>query len=401
MLSRIRYAAGPAGVPCALTADPFDLGAEDKPEAPTAFRVFKFGANTSDKGTFIFDEKAAESVMLAFAKKETPLTMDYEHQAAQDPPIEAPASAYSWVPEIRKGELWATNVKWTARAKGLIESREYTRFSPLFLSDPKTKRVVKIINCALTNTEALDGVTTLVPVAATATTTTGADPMKTMKCSVASCLKALKAPTDTDDGDAVSCSHHTLSATGLSAVALTAIGMKSSLSEAEQITQLGALTSLRAGVLAITGKSEPLEALAVITAWKANEAELVKLNTRIAEIESVGLRAQLETIVKDAVEGGKVAPMDRSIPKITDDLVAGYMTFTGGKITDKVVTALKADLDGRQKIAGVAPTKQAEGGATALTAEEITMADQMSIPHDDMRAHKAKAVTAQAAAAAK
>ncbi len=248
---------------------------------------------------------------------------------------------------------------------------------------------MKIINCALTNTEALDGVTPLVPIAATATTPTGAEPMKTMKCSVASCLKALKAPTETEDGDPVACSHHALgAATGLSAVALTAIGMKAGLSESQQIEQLSALTSLRASILALTGKTDPIDALAAINAWKANEGELVKLNARVAEIESVKLRADLEAAVKDAVEGGKVAPQDRSIPKITDDLIAGYLTLTGGKVTAGVVTALKADLAGRQKIAGAAETTQAAAGLIALSAAEKTMFESMGIPEKDMLAYK-------------
>jgi len=392
MVPRIRYHASADGVPAGLSASPFDLGADvEKPVAPTEFRIFKAGINASDKGNFLFDETAAMSVMKAFEKKQTPLTMDYEHMAASDPPVKAPASASSWVPEVRNGELWATRVNWTATARGEIERREYTRFSPLFLAEPKTNRIMRIINCTLTNTEALDGIE---PLVAASTTAPGVVAMKTIKCKA--CSKSLKIATGDGDGDSdeVMCTDHPVMMTALSAVGLRGK------SEHEVVEALTALTSFQAQAIALTGKPTAAEALGVLSAWKSNDSQIASLTAKLAEQETVKLRADIDALVKTAVDDGKIAPQGRAMTKIADDMLAKYLAFTGGKITDVVLTSLRAEVAGLSKIVSTTATTQVEGGAIALTADEKLMAAQMNVSEDDMRKHKVEAAKAHSAAAA-
>lgn len=390
MLHKYRFTDGQPGIPGWLTTDLVDRSSTEKQPAPTEFRIFRAGANPSDKGTFIFDEIAAASVMRAFAKKITPLTMDYEHMVAADPPIPAPASCSSWVPEVRNGELWATRCNWTTKAKTAIEDREYTRFSPLFRNDPKTKRILSIINCTLTNTEALDGVDTLV---AASTTASGVVAMKTVNCKL--CNKSLKVATESgEEGDEVMCTAHPVMLTALSALGLRGKG------EHEVVEALTSLQSFQAQAVALTGKATAAEALGVLAAWKANDGQIAALTAQVEEQKTIKLRAEIDTLVKAAVDEGKIAPQGRAMTKIADDMLAKYLAFTGGKITDVVMTSLRAELGGLSKIVSTTATTQAEGGAIALTADEKMMAAQMGVSEDDMRKHKVEAAKAQTAAAA-
>lgn len=373
--------------PHALSTDPFDLGGDpDKLTAPSEFRIFRAGVNTSSKGDFLFDDKAAESVMRAFREKGATLTMDYEHQALAYPPVKALASASSWVPEVRGGELWATRVHWTDEAKNEIEKRQYTRFSPAFVTEPTSNRITKIINCALTNTEALNHTEPLVA-ATHAHHIHEGDPMK--KCNV--CSEEIK-----DDEDVMHAGHANK---GGMLSALSVMGLKADAGETKLIEALGEVNGFRSAVFAITGKREPGEALAILNAWKSNGEQIVTLTARIAEQATVTLRAQAVSLVTAAVEAGKIAPKGREMSKIVDDEVAPYVALRDGKFDDKVIAALTANLGARDAIVSTTKTKEAEGGAVALTADDKAMALSMGVSEDDMRAMKVTGKLAQAAAA--
>ena len=371
----------------ALSSEIFSLGDDAaKPVAPTEFRIFKKGLNTSDKGDFVFDELAAASVMAAFAKKSNSLTIDYEHQAAQDPPVIAPAAASSWVPEIRDGELWATRVNWTDRARSMIEAREYTRFSPLFFSDPKSKRILKVINCALTNVEALDGIENLV--AASAMHHEG-DTTMAKKMSCKTCTKALKAPTDDDDGDEVMCT-----ACGAAPKMLTAIGLKADATGAEALAALSSLQTFRSTVFELTGKSNPTEAVAVLLSWKGSGDEVVKLRAAAEKAENDRLQVELNAIFDDGVKAGKFAPAEVEAKKV--ELCAPFFKFSGGKVTAEILTALRGIVGAQAaKVSTTPTTPSKDGGAVAvLTDEDRKMARQMGHSDEQALAYKKLALKA-------
>lgn len=351
-----------------------ELGQDNEP--PTEFRIFRAGLNTSDKGNFMFDTEAARSVMAAFAKKGTALTMDYEHMAASDPPQIAPASASSWLPEIRNGELWATNVNWTPRAREMIKAREYTRFSPLFFHDPKTMRVLRVLNCALTNVEALDNVQPLVA-ASNNPVPQGDRPMKKMACKA--CLKALKAPTDDDDGDEVTCTACS-GATGTKM--LTAIGLRVDVSDQVALAELSGLTSFRSTVMGLTGKGTAAEALGVIAGWKANGEELTALRARVEEGEAKQLRAEFDGVIETASKEGKLSPAEGQ------SLGATMLKLTGGKVTKEAIEGLKAHVATLGKKVTTDPTKERPGGSAVLTSEDVQIAKAMGNDPKDVEKYK-------------
>lgn len=130
---------------------------------PTEFRLFARGTNRTKKGDFLFDDAAAKAVQrnadtwgLADG-----YSLDYQHDAlnAAIPGHERIAAGW-FKPEVRNGELWATNVRWTPRAAKALSEREFRYVSPTFRHEGG--RVVELINVALTNTPATHGIAPLV-----------------------------------------------------------------------------------------------------------------------------------------------------------------------------------------------------------------------------------------------
>jgi phage I-like protein len=337
-------------------------------KAPTAFRIFRAGKNTSDKGTFTFDEDSATKVMAAYERKvgdsDGALTMDYEHQSLNtilngQP---APNSARAWRPEVRQTsdgpELWAVDVMWTSRAKTYIEEGEYQYISPVF--DAPENHIERVVNLALTNIPALDGLEPLIAASARASIrtdpdmdgdddtdpkkdpdhdgpmyglTNGENPMKS--CTV--CSKAIGA-----DDEVV---HQECSAGAIHHKMATALGLGTDASQRHALSAVSSLVALRSTLFELTGKGAPEEALAVIAGWKGRETEVQQLRTQLADEGEKRLRAEWDKVLDDAATTGRLAPQGAERKAITESL----LSFTGGKVTEQSVKAL------RQQVEAMAP----------------------------------------------
>lgn len=136
---------------------------------PTEFRIFPRGTFSTTKGEFTFDDASAKSVLAAWRDHGIELSLDYEHAALEDSgEIAGGAPAAGWYGlEVRDGQLWAVNVRWTPRAAEYLGNREYRYISPAFTTDAKG-RVTRLINVALTNLPATDDLPALVAAKAVA-----------------------------------------------------------------------------------------------------------------------------------------------------------------------------------------------------------------------------------------
>jgi phage I-like protein len=366
-----------------------ELAADGAP--PTEFRIFSYGQNPSDKGTFIFDEKAAKLVMAAFSKKGMALTMDYEHQALNAPDNGAPApnSCYSWTPEVRKNdagkpELWATNAKWTEKAAAHIKAREYLYFSPAFETEPDTMRVARILNMALTNIPALDKQEPLVAASQ------GDGPMKKMLC--IACSTALRAPSDDSDGDEVACSTCLSAAKAASKMtALTAVvGLKAG-ADADAITsEVRSLSSFRAGVIATLGVDSFDKAMGEIVALKARAAQVEVLTKQIEDDKVKALSAELDGILEAAGKTGKIPPAE--LQKTVQPILA----LSGGKPTKENIAVIKdvvsklVPVITTQDDGGKKPNAEGAGGAYALTSADLEIAKLTGVAPNDIVEHQKK-----------
>ncbi len=119
-------------------------------EPPTEFRIFRAGVNESSKGPALFDSLAAEKVMTAFAQGGVDLSIDLEHLSLDPESNNYSPDARGWFQlEVRDGELWAVNVRWTPDGERRLRERTQRYISPVFAYEEKTNRVTLIYNAAI------------------------------------------------------------------------------------------------------------------------------------------------------------------------------------------------------------------------------------------------------------
>lgn len=162
-------------------------------EPPKEFRIFTAGKVVTTKGTFTFDQTAAKAVMAEYAAHGIDLAVDYDHASlggSSADPAQAGKAAGWFNIELRNGELWAVNVRWTEPAAQALRAKEWRFMSPAFSTD-KDGRVTSLFNVAITN---LPATRRLEPLMA-ASKTKGNGPM-TIDELLAVC-KALKFDTST------------------------------------------------------------------------------------------------------------------------------------------------------------------------------------------------------------
>ena len=139
--------------------------------APTEFRLFQKNWNATQKGSVLFDDVAAKSVMAAYREWGIDLCVDLEHASFDVEPGAADPharDARAWFKlELRNGELWAVGCKWTEDGAARLAAKTQRYISPAFEIDPKTKRVMKVLNCALTSLPASHNAPALVAASAT------------------------------------------------------------------------------------------------------------------------------------------------------------------------------------------------------------------------------------------
>lgn len=137
------------------------IAAGDAP--PTEFRVFRAGVNTTTKGEFVFDEAAAKLVMAAYGQHGADVMIDLEHLSLAGESRHFDPDARGWCKlELRNGELWAVGVKWTPDGESRLSDKRQRYISPAFDIDKKSRRIVRVMNIAITAMPATDNLTPLV-----------------------------------------------------------------------------------------------------------------------------------------------------------------------------------------------------------------------------------------------
>lgn len=219
---------------------------------PTEFRIWSKGWVDTSKGRFLFDDAAAKAVMADYARHGNELPLDYAHAmvagASGDPAQTGRAAGWMRL-ELREGELWATEVRWTSAASAAIAAKEWRYFSPAFLHDPKTRRIERLVNVALTNLPATYGMTPLVA------------------------HQLHVEPID------------------MNPALLIALALTTTASEPEAIQRAQRLVELERELLAATGKTTLSEALGVVRAHADSAKRLEVVSQELTALKAAGERA--------------------------------------------------------------------------------------------------------------
>ncbi|MCE7915413.1 MAG: hypothetical protein DYH15_12240 [Nitrosomonas sp. PRO4] len=112
-----------------------------------------------DAPHWFIDAELAAAIIADFEARQNLTVIDYEHQTMLTVENGQPAPAAGWFSKLewRDTGLYAVNVDWTDRASQMIGDGEYKYISPVFTYDKKTGAIKSLLNAALTNNPALDG----------------------------------------------------------------------------------------------------------------------------------------------------------------------------------------------------------------------------------------------------
>ena len=126
-------------------------------DPPGEILLFREGVNRSYKGELLFDGESAKAVLEDSKDHGAEYFFDYDHASLFMPAKDAGEAAAWFSLEVRKGELWAINIRWTEEAAERVKARKYRYISPAVDYDEKTRRILRLINVALTNLPASHG----------------------------------------------------------------------------------------------------------------------------------------------------------------------------------------------------------------------------------------------------
>jgi phage I-like protein len=339
-------------------------------EVPTEFRIFKAGDNPSEKGLFVFTKASAESVMSEYRDHAKPMLLDYNHGTTlQAGPPEASIAAGEFTPEVRNGELWATNIRWTDRAKALLSAGEYRLFSPFFTHDKKGQ-VLRLVNVALTNLPALDGIEPLVAASATH---------------------------DHEEND-MACEMCTALTAQLSAAKTECDALKAKCSAMEKDNEPDEddmkASALRVDVAKLTGQSDVPAVIGVISAWKASHEKCATLSAELETIKGKAVEGEFTAKLDSAVAGKLITPAQKKDFWEVQCRKDGKVTADGLAMLSAFVATAKPVVDDKETPAG--GDKGGAGAPVALTGVQKEMAVNLSIDPAKFAAYKAeKAARAQ------
>lgn len=240
---------------------------------PSEFRIFTAGVVSTTKGVFLFDDRAAVAVMAAYQEHGADIPVDYDHMMLDPYAPMGGGKAAGWLKlELRMGELWAVDVKWTPAGDRALRDAEYRYISPAFYTDDEG-RMSRLINVALTNLPATHGLEPLV--AASETTAQVAQRSTPMK------------------------------------QVLVALGLSESASEADALVALSKDRDAVKDVLSLTGATSLSAALGILAGFKEEAGKTKVLSARVVELETGLRKKEVERIVGEKVTAGYLTPANR------------------------------------------------------------------------------------------
>lgn len=128
-----------------------NLNTIDVESAPDRFRIFKKGLNETTKGTFNFDDAAADRIMDFYERRNVDVMIDLEHLSLDKESNAYNPDAMGWAKlAVIDSELWAVDVRWTEEGRSRIETKKQRYISPVVVfEDDNREQMSLIVNLAL------------------------------------------------------------------------------------------------------------------------------------------------------------------------------------------------------------------------------------------------------------
>jgi phage I-like protein len=251
-------------------------------EPPREVRLFARGVNPTRKGPVLFDAVAAQSVMREYAAHGVDIMIDLEHRSldTESRNYDGDARAYGKL-ELRSGELWLTDIKWTPDGVRRLTEKTQRYVSPAFKRDAKTNRVIHVHNVAICAQPATDNAMPLVAASGAGTM----DP-KILK-------EALDAIEGGDSAKAMELLKALIASAAGAGEAPPAEMMDPAAEEEKKEVE-----QIAASARAITGKRSPAEVTAVLTALNASRTSATDMAAELTALKARALAGELRELMR-------------------------------------------------------------------------------------------------------
>lgn len=310
------------------------------------FRATDGSGRPDDVTCWRMNPEIAQRLLARLAAKPNPLVIDYEHQTLNAEKNGQPAPAAGWFAgtsvEYREGSgVFVINPAWTKRAAAHLESDEYKFASTVFEYDLTNGDILDVRMAALTNNPGLTGMA--------AVALTALNDSHHQEAPMPELLKKLLAALG-------------LQETATEAEALAAVDAlkKSASDSAANTAQVAALTAK------LNAKPDPAKFVSVEV--------MEQLQTQVAALTAKAGASEVDKIVTDAVDAGKLLPAQVDWAK--DLGKSNLAALTAFVEKTPVIAAL-----GGTQTGGAAPA--GGGGVAALTAAEQAVCKATGVSHED------------------
>jgi phage I-like protein len=305
------------------------------------------GALMGGMGPWRLTDAAAAALIARVQARVNDLVVDFEHQSLLAASNGQPAPAAGWIaPDTlvwhKDAGLFAHPVRWTDRAAAMIAGGEYRYLSPVFTFDPQTGTPLDLINVALTNNPAIDGMQPVMLAAAASAFIRGHGPLLPEGPVMLKELRELLQLADENPTDAQ--------------VAAATQRLKQKLDEVA--TEVAALKA--------QPQSPDPEKFVPVAALKAVQDKLGALLARESERD-----------VRDLIE-----------PALTDGRLLPAQEAWARDLGKANLAALKQYLESAQPIAALRGSQtggkgQAGGDADGLSPEDLAVCSQLGLSRDE------------------
>ncbi|MGE4539218.1 MAG: phage protease [Desulfovibrio sp.] len=317
---------------------------------------------------WLLDAAIAAALIARANQRETPLCIDYEHHTLTAKDAGHKAVAAGWIEALAyvPGRGLFARVAWTEAARAHIQADEYRYISPLFTFDPATGAVLSLVNAALTNNPALDGMAAVAAVRQSPLT----EYMEALMDELLERLRYMLNLPVTATAEEIAAQLDKLKAQIGADPAATSVDLLGILAGKD-----AAIADLTAKVAAPDpAKFAPVEAVAALTAENAD------LKAKLAAAQTENGTAALSAEIKAAVADGRV-----------HKTLEGWLTDLAAKDPD----AAQAYLETATPVAALTtmqtrtlPTPPAGAGTAALSADEKEAARLLGKTEADYLAFK-------------
>lgn len=320
-------------------------------------------------GKWLMDEVAFAALKANTPHQAGDLVIDYEHQTLNKEQNGQPAPASGWFNiddvQYRPGQGLFIKPRFTDNAIAHLSAKEYRYFSLVFGYDTATGRPQFIHSAALTNRPGVDGLQPLAALAALATLNANAlpHPPKSEGLHVNPLLMKL------------------LAALGIE-IAEGSEPTEAQLNDAlkridDLVKAAGSVDGLKQEEATLTAKVGTVDLSEYVPVSTANalRAQLVALTAENGVLT-------VEQTVKAAIDEGKAFECER---QYLIDLGKQSMAALTANLGERVAIAA---LTAKQTTTVPAPNKDKDTALAALTAEDLSVAEQMGLTPEQMAAGK-------------